>query len=149
MHKSARVEEHTGQTSEAEDKFYPFSKESMLLSFNMMMTRNKDPEENGVEQERAGSGDTEIEEDVGNHEKDDGGEFVIVTMKKTNISMLKSRGCKDGSSCPTCHGKGCTFNDLFVVAESRNVTLGELVGNHSLLLPQLIILVIILFSELG
>uniref|UniRef100_A0A3Q3XET4 Interleukin-1 beta n=1 Tax=Mola mola TaxID=94237 RepID=A0A3Q3XET4_MOLML len=123
VHKSTREKEHTAQAFPAEDNLYPFSKESMLLSFSMMMRRNKDLEENGVEQEGAGREDTGMEKDVCKDENENGGEYVIVSMKKTKISMLRSRGCKEGSSCQGCRGTGCTLNDVVVMAESRNVML--------------------------
>uniref|UniRef100_A0A3Q3X882 Interleukin-1 beta n=1 Tax=Mola mola TaxID=94237 RepID=A0A3Q3X882_MOLML len=94
--------EHTAQAFPAEDNLYPFSKESMLLSFSMMMRRNKDLEENGVEQEGAGREDTGMEKDVCKDENENGGEYVIVSMKKTKISMLRSRGCKEGFCCSLC-----------------------------------------------
>lgn len=122
------MKEHTEQAFPAEDAFYPFSKESTLLTFSMEMRREEDAEESEVGQEGEGSKDVGIEEDVckdTNEENGEGGDLLIVSMRKTSISVVRGRGCEDGTPCQDCHGTGCIFNDVIMVAESCKVTLGE------------------------
>lgn len=75
-------------------------------------------EESEVGQEGEGSEDAGIEEDVckeENEENGEGGHLLIVSMRKTSISVVRGRGCEDGSS----------FSDVIMVAESCKVTIGE------------------------
>ncbi|XP_033485040.1 interleukin-1 family member A [Epinephelus lanceolatus] len=130
VHKASRKQEHTEQSFPAEDTLYPFNKESATLSFSMEMRREEDLEENGVGQEEEGKEDGDILEDVcsaGNNvenvENGERGDLFIISMKKTSISVVRGRGCNAGSPCQECHGAGCTFNDIVVVAESSKVVL--------------------------
>lgn len=49
-------------------------------------------------------------------ENGEGRDLVIVSMKKTSISVVSGRGCTD---------TGCTMNEVVLVAQSSKVTLGE------------------------
>lgn len=80
----------------------------MLLSFHMEMRREEHLEEDHVRQNE----EERMEE---NNENGEGGELLIVSMKKTTVSVITGRGLADGSS----------FNDVVLVAESSSVTLGE------------------------
>ncbi|XP_070818856.1 uncharacterized protein [Chaetodon trifascialis] len=119
LHKASRMKWHTDQSCPPEDTLHPFSKESTVLSFSMEMRR--EDEEDG--QEGEGREDVGDEEDVCKAENVEGGDLVIVSMTNTSISVVRGRGCDDGSPCQGCHGTGCTLNDVVVVAESSTVTL--------------------------
>lgn len=49
-------------------------------------------------------------------EKGEGGDLLIVSMKKTSISVVRGRGCME---------TGCTVNEVVLVAQSSKVMLGE------------------------
>lgn len=104
------------QPVQSEDVLYPVSKESMLLRFHMEMWRKGDSD--GAP--KSGSGDNEGVKEGGcksdDAENGEGGDIVIVSMKKTRISVVKGRGCTD---------EGCTVNEVVLVAQSSKVTLGE------------------------
>ncbi len=124
VHKAGKMKDHTEHSSLAEDTLRPVSKESTILSFSMEMIRDQDLE---VGQEGEGKEDGGIEEDcqVDSEENEEGGDLLIVSMTKTSISVVRGRGCDSSSPCQGCHGTGCTFNDVVVVAESSEVVLGE------------------------
>lgn len=114
------MKDRNEQPSVDEDTLYPVSKESMILSFSMEMKRE---DENEVGE---GEGDGDIVEDVcqaGNEENADG--LLVVAMKRTTISVVRGRGCDTESPCEGCHGIGCSFDDVVMVAESSTVTLGK------------------------
>uniref|UniRef100_A0A4W6CJV9 Interleukin-1 beta n=1 Tax=Lates calcarifer TaxID=8187 RepID=A0A4W6CJV9_LATCA len=118
VHKASRMKDRNEQPSVDEDTLYPVSKESMILSFSMEMKRE---DENEVGE---GEGDGDIVEDVcqaGNEENADG--LLVVAMKRTTISVVRGRGCDTESPCEGCHGIGCSFDDVVMVAESSTVTL--------------------------
>lgn len=143
VHKASKVKEHTAQSFPAEDILYPVSKESTLLSFNMEMRREEGLEDNEVGKEEERRDDFEIEEDgcKVTEENGGGGDLLIISMKRTSISVVKGRGFSDGRACQTCNGKGCTLHDVVVVAESSTVTFGEYtVRIWSLPRPNLIII---------
>uniref|UniRef100_A0A8C9X2H3 Interleukin-1 beta n=2 Tax=Sander lucioperca TaxID=283035 RepID=A0A8C9X2H3_SANLU len=124
VHKASRME-HTEQSFPAEDTLHPFSKESTILRFSMEMRRETDLE-NEVGQEGEVKEDVGIEEDICQAENEVNGErgdLLIVSMKKTSISVVTGRGCNSGSPCKGCHGTGCNFNDVVLVAESSKVVL--------------------------
>lgn len=85
----------------------------------MEMKREEDLENN-----EAGPGEEEKEDDVCPEENQTERDMLIVTMNKTNISVVTGRGC-DSGTCQGCHETGCTFNDVVMVTESSTVTLGE------------------------
>ncbi|XP_040897639.1 uncharacterized protein LOC121184198 isoform X1 [Toxotes jaculatrix] len=123
VHKAAKIKEHNKLPSRDEEIFQPFSKESAMLSFDMEMVREKEEDEVG---ERAGGEDGGVEEDVcqtENEETGENGDLLIITMNKTSISVVRGRGCDTESPCQGCHGMGCNFNDVVMVAESSTVTL--------------------------
>lgn len=125
VHKAGRKKEQTDMSLPSEDTLYPVSKESTIFSFSMEMRREEDLEENGVEQE-GGKEDGGLEEDVcgaENQEYGEGEDLLIISMKKTSISVVRGRGCDSGSPCQGCHGTGCTFNDVVMVSESSKVVL--------------------------
>ncbi len=122
MHKAGRKKGHPEHPSPAEDILYPVSKESTLLSFSMELTREEDTEENEVSQDGEGEEDKCPAE---NEENGEGGGLLIVSMTRTSISVIRGRGCDDGSTCGGCLGTGCTLNEVVVVSESSTVTLGE------------------------
>ncbi|KAM7424396.1 hypothetical protein PAMA_000644 [Pampus argenteus] len=126
VHKSCIMKEPTEQPSSAEDVLYPFSAEATLISFSMEMRREEDQEESKGSQEGEVSEDGGTEEHVcqtddeaDKKEKD----LLIVSMTKTSISVVRGRGCENGSTCHGCNGTGCTFNEVVMVAESSTVTL--------------------------
>ncbi|XP_041792685.1 uncharacterized protein LOC121606433 [Chelmon rostratus] len=123
VHKANRVKWHPEESSPPEDTLHPVSKESTELSFSMEMRREEDLEEG---RDGEGREDAVVEEDVckaENEENGEGGGLLIVSMTKTSISVVRGRGCNDGSPCQGCHGTGCTLNDVVVVSESSTVTL--------------------------
>ncbi|XP_032358762.1 uncharacterized protein il1fma [Etheostoma spectabile] len=125
VHKASRMKKHTEQSFPAEDTLYPVSKESTILSFRMEMRRETDLE-NEVGQEGEVKEDVGIEEDIcqaKNEVNGERGDMLIVSMKKTNISVVRGRGCDSESPCKGCHGTGCTFNDVVLVSESSQVVL--------------------------
>ncbi|XP_069553688.1 uncharacterized protein [Brachyistius frenatus] len=123
VHKAGRKKEHIEPSQPTEDSLYPFSKEPTVLSFCWEMTKEDDLQENeggkeGEEKETEGG-----EEDVCQVENEKNGDLLIIEMTKTNISVVRGRGCDAGSPCQGCNGTGCTFNDIVMVAESSTVTL--------------------------
>lgn len=64
---------------------------------------------------------------VDNGESWEGGDMLVISMARTTISVVKGRGCDLNSPCGGCHGTGCTYNDVVVVSESKEVVLGEYV----------------------
>lgn len=126
VHKAGK-KDYTEHSSPAEDTLCPVSKESIILSFSMEMMREEDLEKNDVGQEGEGKEDGDKEDgcQAENEENGVGGDLLIVSMTKTSISVMRGRGCDSGSPCQGCHGTGCTFNDVVVVAESSEVVLGE------------------------
>ncbi|XP_071389695.1 uncharacterized protein [Centroberyx affinis] len=121
VHQASRVKEPE-QTCPPEDTFHPVSKETTLLRFSLEMRREEDL---GDDERRQGE-EGEIEGDVcqtENGEKGQKGDLLIVALMKTSITVVTGRGCDEGSPCHNCVGKGCTFNDVVMVAESSVVTL--------------------------
>ncbi|XP_010790446.1 uncharacterized protein [Notothenia coriiceps] len=125
VHKAGKKKEQNDMSLPSEDTLHPVSKESTIFSFSMEMRREEDLEENGVKQE-GGKEDGGLEEDVcgaENQEYGEGEDLLIISMKKTSISVVRGRGCDSGSPCQGCHGTGCTFNDVVMVSESSKVVL--------------------------
>ncbi|XP_062274386.1 uncharacterized protein LOC133979773 [Scomber scombrus] len=115
VHKMAKIKEPTNQPDPAEDFLYPVSKETRVLNFNMEMMREED-QESDWSKEGEGREDGGIEDDVCQPEDEQNGQdkhLLVISLTKTSISVVKGRGCDDGS---TCH-------DVVVVAESSTVTL--------------------------
>lgn len=127
VHQTGKAKEHKEPPSPSEEALYPVSKEFTLLSFSMEMRKQDESEENEGEREAGVDQDVCVKEDVCKPENECGeqGDLLIVSMVKTNISVVSGRGCDHGSHCEGCHGKGCTLNDVIMVAESSTVTLGE------------------------
>lgn len=113
------MKNHQKEPVQTEGVFYPVSKESTILSFYMEMRQKEDLEGSEVGPE-SGTKDKEgIKEGVSNtasEENSVGGDFVVVSMNKTSISVIKGRGCTD---------TGYTVNEVVLVAQSSKVTLGE------------------------
>lgn len=104
---------------QSEDILYPVSKESMLFRFHMEMWRKGDLEESKSAAKSVSSDYQGIKN--GGCKTDDaengkGEDLVVVSMKKTSISVVRGRGCGD---------KECTVNEVILVAQSSKVTLGE------------------------
>lgn len=109
------MKDHLKEPVQSKDAFYPVSKETIALRFQMEMWRigDKAPQKSGSrdkEEIKAGGCKTD------DPENDEGGDLVIVSMKKTSISVVKGRGFTES---------GCTVNEVVLVAESSKVTLGE------------------------
>ncbi|XP_028257889.1 uncharacterized protein LOC114433494 [Parambassis ranga] len=126
VHTPGTKKEHPKQPLTSEDTIYPVSKESTILSFCWEMTREEDVEKNeeGQEEEEKETGG--VKEDVCKPEYEENGEssdLLVIEMMKTSISLVRGRGCDPGSPCEGCHGTGCIFNDVVVVAESSTVKL--------------------------
>lgn len=113
------MKEHLKQPVQAEEVFYPVSKESTILSFRMEMRRNEDTEGSEMRPESMSRENEEIKEgscEAEDKEKGAGGDLLIVSMKKTSISVVRGRGCTE---------TGCTVNEVVMVAQSSKVMLGE------------------------
>lgn len=114
------MKDHLKEPVQANDVFYPVSKESTILSFSMeMRKRDEDMEESemrpgSMSGENEGIKEGSCNADEG--ETGEGGDLVIVAMKKTSISVVRGRGCMD---------TGCTVNEVVLVAQSSKVMLGE------------------------
>lgn len=110
--------DHLKGPVQSEDIFYPVSKESMFLRFHMEMWR-KGALEGDKDAPKSGSRDNEGLKEGGcktdDAENGEGGDLVIVSMKKTSITMVSGRGCTD---------EGCAVNEVVLVAQSSKVTLG-------------------------
>ncbi|XP_072236953.1 uncharacterized protein [Leuresthes tenuis] len=122
VHKAGKKRIEAERPPPEEDTLQPVSKESTVLSFSWEMMRE---EESVVGPEGEGEATSGIEEDVcqdENEENGKGADLIVIQMTKTSISVVSGRGCDDGSPCKGCHGTGCTFNDVIVVAESSTVT---------------------------
>lgn len=100
---------------QSEDVFYPVSKESMLFRFHMEMWRKEDLEGGKVAPHSGSRDDEEGGCKTDEAEKGEGGDLVIVSMKKTSITVVRGRGCTD---------EGCAVNEVVLVAQSSKVTLG-------------------------
>ncbi|KAF0042991.1 hypothetical protein F2P81_004328 [Scophthalmus maximus] len=125
VHKAIRTKEHKEQPPRDGDTLHPVSQESKILSFSMEMRREEEVDMG----EGVGKEDGSIEEEVCREENEENGEkrdMLIVTMTKTNISVVKGRGCNSASPCKGCHGIGCSFNDVVMLSESSTVTLEEM-----------------------
>lgn len=113
------MEDHPKEPVQSEDVFYPVSKESMLLRFQMEMWRKGDFEGSKAAP-KSGSRDNEGIKEGGckanDAENGEGGDLIIVSMKKTSISVVKGRGCTD---------TGYAVNEVVLVAQSSKVKLGE------------------------
>uniref|UniRef100_A0A667X0L0 Interleukin-1 beta n=1 Tax=Myripristis murdjan TaxID=586833 RepID=A0A667X0L0_9TELE len=128
VHQATKIkEQHADQTCPDEDALYPVSKETTLLRFSLEMRREEDlgdderkPTEQGWE---GGDRDDKVCQsengDVGQK-----GDLLIIAMMNTSVTVVKGRACDNGSSCLCCSGKGCTINEVVMVAESSVVTLG-------------------------
>eukprot|EP00064_Thunnus_orientalis_P003000 superscaffoldBa00000235_g3008 len=128
VHKSIKMKQPIEQPSPTDDILYPVSKEAMLLSFSMEMKREGDQEESEWSKEGEEREDGGIEGNVCQPEDEENGQetdLLIISMTQTSIAVVKGRGCEDGGTCHGCHGVGCTFKDVVMVAESSMVTLGE------------------------
>lgn len=109
VHKaSKKKKKQPEQAFPAEDILHPVSKESTLLSFYMEMRREEHLEENHVMQD-------EEERTEENRENGEGGELLIVSMKKTRVSVLTGRGLVDDVD----------YHDVVLVAESSTMMHGE------------------------
>ncbi|KAJ4947924.1 hypothetical protein JOQ06_009953 [Pogonophryne albipinna] len=97
VHKAGRKKEQTDMSLPSEDTLYPVSKESTIFKEDVC----------GAENQEYGEGE----------------DLLIISMKKTSISVVRGRGCDSGSPCQGCHGTGCTFNDVVMVSESSKVVL--------------------------
>lgn len=113
------MEDHPKEPVQSEDVFYPVSKEFMLLRFQMEMWRKEDLEGSKAAP-KTGSRDNEGIKEGGcktdDAENGEGGNLIIVSMKKTSISVVQGRGCTD---------TGCAVNEVVLVAQSSKVKLGE------------------------
>ncbi|XP_020493629.2 uncharacterized protein il1fma [Labrus bergylta] len=125
IHKPSTMKEYTPQPYPAEDTLRPVSKENTVLSFCMEMKREEDLEENKAGEKGDDKGDGSDKETccAENGQNGEGGDLLVISMVKTSISVVKGRGCDKNSSCGGCHGTGCTYNDVVVVSESREVVL--------------------------
>uniref|UniRef100_UPI0037E9397C uncharacterized protein n=1 Tax=Semicossyphus pulcher TaxID=241346 RepID=UPI0037E9397C len=126
VHKAGVMNEHTGHSSPSEDTLRPVSKETTTLTFCMEMKREEDLDGTDAGQEGEGKDDGDTEEEVcrpDNGVNGEGGDLLVISMVKTSISVVRGRGCDKGSPCGGCHGTGCTYNDVVVVSESREVVL--------------------------
>lgn len=114
-----RLKDHPKEPVHSEEVFCAVSKEYTLLRFHMQMRRKEDPEGSEVGQE-AGSRENEEIKEGGSKadmkENSEGGDLVIVSMKKTSFCVVRGRGCTD---------TGGTVNDVVLLAQSSKVTLGE------------------------
>lgn len=114
------MKDHLKAPVQADDVFYPVSKESTILSFSMeMRKRDEDMEESEVRQGSMSRENERVKEGSCNADEGENGEgadLVIVAMKKTSISVVRGRGCTD---------TGCTVNEVVLVAQSSKVMLGE------------------------
>ncbi|XP_055786224.1 uncharacterized protein LOC129859966 isoform X3 [Salvelinus fontinalis] len=93
---------------------HPVSKETTMLSFSLEMRREDDLDD--LEREDL----TEEDDNKADGEVDD---LFLVAMTNTRISVVRGRGCGDGSSCHNCGKSDCNFNEVVMVAESSKVTL--------------------------
>ncbi|KAM7015206.1 uncharacterized protein LKV04_014845 isoform 2-T2 [Tautogolabrus adspersus] len=125
IHKPGTMKEHTPQSFPAEDTLRPISKENTVLSFRMEMKREEDLEKNKAGHEEEDKGDGSEEEDchAENGQNGKGGDLLVISMVKTTISVVRGRGCDMSSPCGGCQGTGCTYNDVVVVSETREVVL--------------------------
>ncbi|CAG5858380.1 unnamed protein product [Menidia menidia] len=122
VHKPGKKEEAQWSPPDG-DILEPDSKESAVMSWSWVMSREEECEVGPEgEEEAAAPG---LDEDVcpgESEESGDGGDLLIVQMTKTVISVVSGRGCDAGSPCQGCHGTGCTFSDVVVVSESSILT---------------------------
>ncbi|KAG7234633.1 hypothetical protein INR49_004158 [Caranx melampygus] len=126
VHKASRMKEPYEPPSPGEDTLHPVSKESMSLSFSMEMRREDEEGDGEGEGEGEEGEDGGLLEDVCKEETEvDGGnkDLLVVTMKKTSVSVVRGRACNPNSPCQGCNGVGCMYNDVVMVTESSTVTL--------------------------
>ncbi|XP_038843200.1 uncharacterized protein LOC120042432 isoform X2 [Salvelinus namaycush] len=99
---------------------HPVSKETTMLSFSLEMRREDDLDDLESDSYRPMEDLTEEDDNKADDEVD--GVF-LVAMTNTRISVVRGRGCGDGSSCHNCGKSDCNFNEVVMVAESSKVTL--------------------------
>ncbi|KAL1021765.1 hypothetical protein UPYG_G00017690 [Umbra pygmaea] len=92
---------------------HPVTKENTMFSFSLEMRREDDLTD--MECDGCHLSDDVTKEDV-NEDEDDFDNLILVTMKNTNISVIRGRG--------GCDGKPCDINEVVMVAESSKITQG-------------------------
>ncbi|KAJ8273939.1 hypothetical protein GJAV_G00107200 [Gymnothorax javanicus] len=113
---------------EEQKGLYPFQKERIVMQLSPVMRREEELEEerqqNRGEDGRGHPNDGKEPLDGGCQSHDgelDG--LLLVYMTKTSMSIVRGRGCDDGSPCHNCGGEDCRFNDVVMAAESTKLTL--------------------------
>ncbi|XP_034050484.1 interleukin-1 family member A [Thalassophryne amazonica] len=113
IHKSIRMTVNKAELCPG-NLLHPIAKESATFSFKWEMRREEDLDDNEIKTEDI----CQVED-----EQKDGQDVLMVTMKKTSISVVAGRGCSTGSSCQGCEEEGCTLKDVVFVTESSTVTI--------------------------
>ncbi|KAM9397284.1 uncharacterized protein ACWYII_032624 isoform 4-T4 [Salvelinus alpinus] len=131
VHQASRAPPPETCPEEAEARaLHPFSKETTMLSFSLEMRREDDLDDlDDLESDSYRPMEDLTEEDVN---KADGevDDLFLVAMTNTRISVVRGRGCGDGSSCHNCGKSDCNFNEVVMVAESSKVTLEKITIYH-------------------
>ncbi|KAK7912941.1 hypothetical protein WMY93_013152 [Mugilogobius chulae] len=112
VHKTIRKKEPVMEKPLDEDVLVPFSKEERVLSFSQLIRREEEP---GQDEPRG-------EEDVC-EEQQEQSDFLVVSMKKTTISVIKGRSCDPTHPCHECQESKCLYDEVVMVTESSSVTL--------------------------
>uniref|UniRef100_A0A8C6USV2 Interleukin-1 beta n=1 Tax=Neogobius melanostomus TaxID=47308 RepID=A0A8C6USV2_9GOBI len=113
VHKTMRKKEPHVVTGE--DVMVPVSKEEMTLFFRPGMIREELLGQDNLHPTEGDEDDVCTEEGVQT-------DFLVVSMKKTSISVLAGRGCQPSGPCHECTAQ-CEYNDVVMVTESSTVTL--------------------------
>ncbi|CAL1604594.1 unnamed protein product [Knipowitschia caucasica] len=114
VHKTIRKKQP--EVADDEDVMVPVSKEKRVLSFGLEMRRESDSAQGTL---LLTGGD----EEGTCKEQEREADFLVVTMKKTTISVVKGRSCDPKVPCHECRDAQCHYNDVVVVAESSTITL--------------------------
>lgn len=115
VHKTLRKKEPVVMKPSGEDVMVPVSKKEMLLHFGQEMMREDLPGEDNL-LPTGGDEDNICTEESGQSE------FLVVTMKKTSISVITGRSCDPKQPCHECRVE-CEYNDIVMVTETSTVTL--------------------------
>ncbi|XP_072321394.1 uncharacterized protein [Eucyclogobius newberryi] len=123
VHKTIREKEPVVEKPSEEEVMVPTSKEERLLLFNQEMRREEDPgQEPGEDAEQDNLLPTEEGEEDVCEEEGEPTDYLVVSMKKTTISVMVGRGCSE-EPCHECRQTECHYNDIVMVTESSSVTL--------------------------
>ncbi|XP_066561938.1 uncharacterized protein LOC136750781 [Amia ocellicauda] len=122
VHQQSRTRRE--ETSEGEMFMKPYFKEDMFLKISLEMENKNSTEEGETLSEQEGNPGEDDDCCLGEESPDcDVQNLLLVSMRRTSISVMVGRGCENlpGPPCRDC--TTCTMNEVVVVSESSKVKL--------------------------